>query len=422
MKKIINILIALGLVLALSVMTVPASAQAGCTAPVTNLKVGLNTSVECEVACYTINFTTTNGLSVGQWIRVKFPAATDLSAATATVNTTSATVHPVGPGEIDVLVPAGMALPAGTGVTVEICDVANAPVGSYTITVKTETDTCPVTASFTICKGGDIAPTSLQWGINSSANITLNITWGCSAEVCGPGTLAVYYNGTTLMTATTDYWVVGDKLIINGGYLDALNLTTCSPVKFIIDFIPGCNRTLWVDPHMIFSVPLVEGWNLISLPKIPKNTDIKVILAKIDASVESVWYWDACAATPTWKVHKNNSSFQTLNTMDYCAAYWICMSASATLTVEGYDFPCPPAVPPKCCYCKCWNMVGFKSQVSMTVEEYAGNLTLATVEGILTYDAGWQVLNAGSTMNPGQGYWMSFTAPTCIVPPPPAIP
>jgi len=149
-KKIISILVALGLVLGLTVMATPVMAQPG----VTNLQVAVDLPVALETTCYNITFTATNALSYGQWIRVTFPAGTDLTAVgvgTVTVNgTVPANVNNVGPTGIDVQHNIAAGIPAGCFVEVYICAVANAPAGAYTMTVITETDTEPVTASFTI--------------------------------------------------------------------------------------------------------------------------------------------------------------------------------------------------------------------------------------------------------------------------------
>jgi len=122
-KKIISILVALGVVLGLTVMATPVMA-----APVTNLNVTLTVNVACNVSCYNITFNCTNGISAGQWIRVEFPAGTDLTGLGAvTVNGGGTVVNPFGLTGLDVKhqIPAG--IPAGAGVEVYICGVANPP-------------------------------------------------------------------------------------------------------------------------------------------------------------------------------------------------------------------------------------------------------------------------------------------------------
>jgi len=184
-KKIISILVALGLVLGLSVMATPVLAQPG----VTNLQVAVDLPVACNVSCYNVTFTATNGLSSGQWIRVAFPAGTGLAGVntfTVTVNSTGGcVVNPAGPTAVDIQHNIAGGIPAGGFVEVMVCNVTNPAAGPHTLTVMTETDPDPVTASFTIA-GPTI--TSLQVAVDlpvacepTCYNVTFNVTNALSA-------------------------------------------------------------------------------------------------------------------------------------------------------------------------------------------------------------------------------------------------
>ena len=403
MKKIISILVALGLVLGLSMVAAPVAAQ--CTGTgVTACTVVVTPKVECENGTYNITFKATSGLGTGEWISVKFPTTAVVTGAVAKVNGTAATVNVVTGGEIHIVAPA--AISAGSTVRVDVTNVSNPPDGTYNLCVKTVWDQCPCCASFTILPGGYLNPATATWGINSCKNVTFPIIWEGSTSI-------IAVNG---LTSGTDFAVVANTTLhIACAYLTGLNLTPCATQTFEVDFSPGCNTTVTITAFASCNVSLGVGWNLMSLPLIPMDTDIEDVLAPIDANVVSVWYYD-CGS---WYVYKNGTSFDTLETMDYCASYWVCMNASATLQVTGWEYECPPAVPPKCCYHECWNMVGFKSCVTMNASTYLASLSPAgAIFGMLTWNGtAWQIVTASTTLNPGQGYWMAFIADACFVPP-----
>jgi len=414
-KKIISILVALGVVLGLTVMATPVMA-----APVTNLNVTLTVNVACNVSCYNITFNCTNGISAGQWIRVEFPAGTDLTGLGAvTVNGGGTVVNPFGLTGLDVKHQIAAGIPAGAGVEVYICGVANPPAGPHVVTVWTETDTTPVTAAFTILAGASISPTSVTWC--PCHNVSTNITWGASGNIVSingfvPADWAMDATNTTLSincSAITAY--VGAN-------------TTCSQIPLQIGFDLGCNATLMITVTDNATIPLATGWNLISLPLIPITGDpetfeapITDVLAPVLANVVSVWYYDGC--TDQWGAYNNGPGPVEdfgLTTMGTGKAYWVCMNTTTTLNMCGFKLPCPPAGPPCYCYCHCWNMVGYHAVTSMNLSDYTANLSPAgSLFGCLTYNSsGWATVYPGTSMVPGLGYWMAFTADqACFAPP-----
>jgi hypothetical protein len=146
-KKILSILVALGLVLGLFVMATPASANvtAATVTPVTNCA--------GETAQYTIVFNVTGDLIIGTTlITIDFPDDTDLSAITSiTVNgppAVSATWITVGAGAVVTFYSTKHIL-APAVVTVVINGVVNPSPGTKTLTVKTSApvDSTPVTSN-----------------------------------------------------------------------------------------------------------------------------------------------------------------------------------------------------------------------------------------------------------------------------------
>ncbi|MGQ9546077.1 MAG: X2-like carbohydrate binding domain-containing protein [Dehalococcoidia bacterium] len=418
MKKIVSILLALGLVLGLSVMAAPAGAQCLGTS-VKDCKVKVDPAVACEkTATFNITFNITTSLTPTDDITVKFPAGCNVSAigsGDVKINDAPpAWVTPISATELRVGVNASIAAPS-----IVRLDIKNVVLpgteGAYKISVSTSRDVCPCEASFTVVASGTISPTAVQWGTGSGKNVTTSITWNGSKNITSVasdyGDLGAHGGNWTVVPANN---TSGTTLHIAASYLQGLNLSGCQQVKFYIDFDPGCNVTLTVTVHECHSITLGKGWNLISLPIIPKYKAIGTVLADIDANVNAVWYYD-CG---TWYVYKNGTGFQSLTEMDAGKAYWIDMKAAANLTVCGYIYPCPPAVPPKYCYHECWNMVGFKSLEAMNVSDYTASVPAGAIIGILTWNGtAWEEVGWSNNMIVGRGYWMAFVKDACIVPP-----
>ena len=161
------------------------------------------------------------------------------------------------------------------------------------------------------------------------------------------------------------------------------------------------------------SITLDEGWNLISLPLIPLDSTIEVVLAGIWDDVISVWYWAG-----SWDTFVPGAP-SDLYWMEDGKAYWINMEAGQTLRIAGTEMPQGGGMPPAYDVVLGWNMVGFKSTaINVTVENY-----LAGTEYIRIYgfnNGAWFTI-PGTAYNttymvPGLGYWVAFTAPGTIYP------
>ena len=205
-----------------------------------------------------------------------------------------------------------------------------------------------------------------------------------------------------------------------------------------------------------YRIDLVAGWNLISLPVIPDDPDIEVVLADLIAGPAvcctdfefKVYYYDCT----TWYAY-NNGSYASLTTINECKAYWIWVSENISFYVKGSYYPAPPGPPLKKCYHECWNMVGFTSDVTREpftnnvgappacdqphdLSPYFGSLAPpATIIYVLRWDTGLQTWGAviqwtalpdaaapnSNCLTPGEGYWVAFSADACFAPPPPGV-
>ncbi len=164
------------------------------------------------------------------------------------------------------------------------------------------------------------------------------------------------------------------------------------------------------EPEPVTDITLSEGWNLVSLPLIPTDPSVTVVLSGL-VGLESVWSYDA--TTEQWSSYSPGAPSDLTEMVDGYG-YWIEMSASATLSVSGTEMPVDPFDPlPAYPVVEGYNLMGFKSTTPMTVAEY-----LLGVDYVRVYEyvAGYNSLSAGEDMTPGRGYWISVSAPGTIYP------
>gem|GEM_PF-1980653 len=179
-------------------------------------------------------------------------------------------------------------------------------------------------------------------------------------------------------------------------------------------------------------ISLSEGWNLISLPLIPDDSSIDVVLADISNSVNMVeYYYNNGPEDQGWLWYQPGVAESTLTTMEDGKGYWVNMSSSATLTITGSQMPPAGELPPTYPVAEGWNLIGFKSTADMTNTDYLINLNPGTGYTVLWgYDPdegyfnvypmnqhpdGGENPNIGD-MEVGHGYWLWATESGIIVP------
>ena len=188
--------------------------------------------------------------------------------------------------------------------------------------------------------------------------------------------------------------------------------------------------TLHVVPVTSYDITLYAGWNLISLPLIPEDSDItEVISATTLASgnisnVGMVYWYDSVAET--YLAYKPGVG-GNLPTMEDGKGYWASVANAEVLTVTGTTTPVPPSPPPTYNVTEGWNLIGFKSTEAMANKVYLANL----IDDSPNYSMLWGYnaeaqeyfivyhpsMGEGGNMEPGHGYWLSATADGTIVPP-----
>jgi len=122
-----------------------------------------------------------------------------------------------------------------------------------------------------------------------------------------------------------------------------------------------------------YNIGLYAGWNLISLPLIPDDSSIDVVLSGV-SEISSVYYWYNDGTSTGWQSYVPGSG-GTLTAMEDGKAYFIYMTGADTLTITGTAMPAPPATPPIYDVYAGWNFIGFKSLENMANELYLNTLT-----------------------------------------------
>lgn len=172
-----------------------------------------------------------------------------------------------------------------------------------------------------------------------------------------------------------------------------------------------------------YELALVAGWNLISLPLIPDDADITVVisattLASEDvSSVGTVRGYDP--ATGDFPLYIPGTG-GVLTEMEAGVGYWVFMEEADTLTITGRQMPAPPAVPPTYDVVEGWNLIGFKSLADDIDTSYLANIE-GTYPVLWSYDATAlaysNVKDVTDGMVVGHGFWIWITEAGTIVPP-----
>ncbi len=170
------------------------------------------------------------------------------------------------------------------------------------------------------------------------------------------------------------------------------------------------------------TVTLVPGWNLISLPVQPANTNIASVLSGIAGAYEAVWAY----SNGVWQVYDpNDPAGSTLTAMQAGNGYWIKMTAQKTLSVSGSAPPAALALQAG------WNLVGYAGGTSCAPASTALSLFTGALQVAWGYPSpskGWQFYDPansnGSTFQfcPGLGYWFDVNGPASWILSPSELP
>jgi hypothetical protein len=158
-----------------------------------------------------------------------------------------------------------------------------------------------------------------------------------------------------------------------------------------------------------YSIQLHTGWNLISIPLIPDDTDVLDVMNTVAGSWNSIWSYEA----GNWKRYDltGPNFLNDLTTIEPEKGYWIDMKSEDTLYVSESE----PTVK-SISLSAGWNLVGYNSLSSMSTTE-AMNSVDGNWNSVWSYEKGnWKrydltgpdFLNDLTTMESGKGYWIDM--------------
>lgn len=253
-------------------------------------------------------------------------------------------------------------------------------------------------------------PSASAVGVDPTTNITVvfneNVVINSSMVTIsgGVGKAVTFDSGTN--TATIDPSIT---LSNNTTYTITLTGVTDTAGNTL-------STTSWVfTTSASYSMTLTTGWNLISLPVVPINTNASAVLGATlndAAKIETVWKYNPVAGT--WGAyHPGNSETSNFSTMTAGEGYWINYLSGTVGTIAGTGnlFQAGNNTPPQKSLSAGWNLIGYY-QLENRVNTTATN-ALSTVAGqwtqLRTYsntDKQFQAVIGSDDMKPGEGYWI----------------
>jgi hypothetical protein len=172
-------------------------------------------------------------------------------------------------------------------------------------------------------------------------------------------------------------------------------------------------RTIYINLGSVsdFLIPLLKGWNMISIPLNQTDTTLGKVLESIDGQYGAVQWYDITDPNDYWKHYKVGKTMGTdLFKINNKMGIWIFLDNSDTLYAQG-DILATTNIQ----LYTGWNFVGYPSLKTRTLVD-----GLSSIAG--KYDAVWS-FNASDSldpwksefdgdltqMNPGEGYWIHAT-------------
>lgn len=172
-------------------------------------------------------------------------------------------------------------------------------------------------------------------------------------------------------------------------------------------YVPTNSTSGGGQDYIFFDIPLLTGWNLISMPIRPANTNINYVIGDL---IDHIVVWNYNMYANSWSVYDSNApnAVNTLTQMFFSRAYWIKSNLNQTLRIEGTE-----ALDYTINLKEGWNFVGYNLSTSQ-MPDPIDNLTYPIV--VWTYDTEadeWQVYdttgalpNTLGDMSQGKGYWL----------------
>jgi len=160
-------------------------------------------------------------------------------------------------------------------------------------------------------------------------------------------------------------------------------------------------------------IPLVEGWNLISLPLSPYSNEVEDVFSSIEGKYDVIYTMVNTVngyEIKDYNPHKP-AFLNTLHQVDETMGLWVYMNQDATLTYSGYAI-----ISTNFDLREGWNFIGYPSLTSNNIESAFPEL-INNGFAIATYDESMQdwidyntakpdFLNTLTSLSSKKGYWI----------------
>jgi parallel beta-helix repeat protein len=164
-------------------------------------------------------------------------------------------------------------------------------------------------------------------------------------------------------------------------------------------------------------IQLNSGWNLISLPLMPDDSNVNSVLSPINGNYSIVWAYNASDTADHWKKYDPAAPFgNDLINMEPGKGYWIMMTSDDTLNISG-TMPASTDIE----LWSGWNLIGYNSlnpqPITDALSSINGNYSIIwaynasdSTDHWKKYDPDTPFGNDLAVVEPGRGYWIMMTA------------
>jgi hypothetical protein len=166
------------------------------------------------------------------------------------------------------------------------------------------------------------------------------------------------------------------------------------------------------------SIPLYEGWNLVSFNLVPPSTAVADVLAAIDGNYTLVYAWAPNDPDGPWLLYDPSAPYASdLTDIDRSMGFWIKMAVDDTLVITGTQ-PETTSI----ALSEGWNLVGYPAAQSQTLPDALENNGISDYNLVMAFDAPesepWLLYdptapsyaNDLTEMAPGWGYWVELNS------------
>jgi PKD repeat protein len=156
-----------------------------------------------------------------------------------------------------------------------------------------------------------------------------------------------------------------------------------------------------------FNVPLIAGWNLVSIPLNMDNISVENVFSSISGKWDVVKYYETLDVADPWKTYRQGSSVNDLSNLGRTMGFWLHMVEPCWLNVSG-NVPVSTAITLHAG----WNLVGYPNLGERAISVALAGTGYDAIEGFIATAPFIQPLVGTYMMKPGEGYWVHVPADT----------